>query len=1200
MRCDRCQHESPPEAKFCGACGARLEHACPACHRPNPAGNKFCQECGAALVAIVPAARPADSYTPRYLAEKILTSKRALEGERKQVTILFADLKGSTELLADRDPEEARRILDPVLQIMMDAVHHYEGTVNQVMGDGVMALFGAPLAHEDHALRAAYAALRMQDAVKRYAESIQRSAGVAIHIRVGLNSGQVVVRSIGSDLKMDYTAVGQSTHLAARMEQSAMPGSILMTADTLKLARDFVDARSLGPMHVKGFATPVEAFELIGAGRARTRLEAASEHGLSPFVGRGVELAEAQAAAARAAAGRGSVLALVGDAGVGKSRLFWEITHAVRAEGFCLLEGRSLSYGRATPYLSVIELLRREFEIDEGDDERKVQKKITDKLLAADETLLVDLPVFLTLFDVPGQALDGSRRRQRTLDALARLLSVESAVRPLLLLFEDLQWIDAESQAVLDVLVDEAAAHRILLVVAYRPEYGHGWYGRAHYHEIRLAPLPAPEADTLLDALLGRDSRLSPLKRLLIERTQGNPFFLEESVRALAASGVLAGEPGAYRLVKALPSVQVPPTVQAVLAARIDRLAPEDKDLLESAAVVGKEIPFRLLQAVTEIPEPELRNGLTHLENADFLYEARLFPDLEYAFRHALTHDVAHSGLLHGRRRVLHGRVVEGIERLYADRLGEHVEKLAHHAFRGELWEEAVTYLRRAAAKAMARAANHDAAACLQDALTALAHVPETRQALETAVDIRLELRPSLLQLGRLQDVLTVSQEAEALAQRLADESRLARVYTYLINYHYLKGEPEVAISYGERCLRMDPTQNRAVQQVARRYMGHSYHAQGRYRRAEFILRETIETLDDARGEAPPEDFVSYVASCAWTAFTLAELGEFELALVYADKARRVAEASRDAYSEAIARTFAGFVWLRRGHLQRALPPLEESLAMCRDRQLTVWQPIPGSMLGLTLVHLGRVREGLPLLEDGVAFTRDLGVKAYLARWSAHLAEGLLAAGELERAQVVAQEALDAALAHHERGHEAYALRVLGEIALATSPPAIDKAEAALRHALAIAEELRMRPLLGLCYLGLGRGAEHTGNLARAEEYVRTALALFRAMDLGVWLVPAEAALARLLEQPMLTESDRTARILFVVSRDELALYNELTREFVAKDNVRVILDRRTMERRTSDATQDAERRRDARRVRPNTDSQLRALGWSIIRFESE
>jgi class 3 adenylate cyclase/tetratricopeptide (TPR) repeat protein len=1201
--CERCQHTNPSGAKFCGECGARVGSLCPACRHPNPRENRFCHECGAALGGSGPTAATAEAYTPTHLAEKILTSKRSLEGERKQVTILFSDLKGSTELLADRDPEDARAILDPVLHLMMDAVHHYEGTVNQVMGDGIMALFGAPVAHEDHGVRAAYAALRMQESVKRYAESVQRSAGVPIHIRVGLNSGQVVVRSIGSDLKMDYTAVGQTTHLAARMEQMAMPGSILMTENTLKLAGELVETRPLGKLQVKGFAEPVEAFELIGAGRVRTRFQAASERGLSPFVGREAERAAVREAAARARAGHGQVVLLVGDAGVGKSRLFWEIAHVMQAEGWRLLESRSLSYGRATPYLSVIELLRSDFQVETGDEERKIQEKITGRLLAVDETLLGELPVFLTLFDVPvadpaWQALDAPRRRQRTLDALTRLLRCLSEREPLLLVFEDLQWIDAESQAVLDAFVDEVAARRVLLLLDYRPEYTHAWQGRPHLLEIRVGALPAAGAGALLDALLGAEDRLAPLKRLLVERTQGNPFFLEESVRALAESGVLAGERGAYRLAKTLPGVQVPATVQAVLAARIDRLAPEDKDLLQSAAVVGKDIAGPLLQAVVEMPEPELRRGLTHLEQADFLYEVSLFPELQYGFRHTLTHDVAHGGLLQERRRALHGRVVDAIERLYAERAGEHVEALAHHAFRGERWDKAVIHLRRAAAKAIARAANLDAVSCLRDALTALARLPETHATLETAIDIRLELRPPLLQLGRLQEILTVSQDAEALALRLGDEPRLARVYTYLINYHYLKGEPEAAVDYGERCLKMDPEQNRAVHQLARRYLGHSYHVQGRYRRAEFILRENIEALDDARGVAPPEDVVSYVASAAWAAFTLAELGEFDLALAYADKAGRVAEASRHAYSEAIARTFAGFVWLRRGHLDRARPPLEESLAACRDKQLTVWQPVSSSMLGLALVQLGRVREGLARLEDGVTLTRELGVKAYLALWNAHLAEGLLAAGELERAQAVAQEALDDALAHGERGHEAHALRLLGEVALAQEPLALDKAELSLRHALGIAEELSMRPLLSLCYLGLGRVAARGGNRARAEEHLRIAIALFRAMETGLWLERAESVLRALLEAPAAVKPDTRGRVLFVVARDEPLLYSQLVRAFAGQANVSVLLDHRVTERRAGEAPPGQERRDGDRRGRPHTDAQIRALGWSIVRFD--
>jgi class 3 adenylate cyclase/tetratricopeptide (TPR) repeat protein len=1145
----------------------------------------------------------AEAFTPKHLAEKILTSKRSLEGERKQVTILFADLKGSTELLADRDPEEARQILDPVLHHMMDAVHHFEGTVNQVMGDGIMALFGAPLAHEDHAVRAAYAALRMQESVRRYAETVQRSAGVPIHIRVGLNTGQVVVRSIGSDLKMDYTAVGQTTHLAARMEQMAMPGSTVLTANTMELARLFVEARPLGRVQVRGFAEPVEAFELVGAGRVRTRLEAASERGLSPFVARETEMALLREAATQAAKGDGQVRAVAGDAGVGKSRLFWEHAHALQTEGWRILDSRSLSYGRATPYLSVIELLRRTFQIEDSDDHRKIQERVTGKLLSVDEPLLADLPVFLTLLDVPvadpaWQALDGARRRHRTLGAVVRLLVRLSALQPLLVVIEDLQWIDAESQGVLDALVDEVADHPIVLLVGYRPEYEHTWRGRPHYRELHLGALSADGADALLDALVGAGDGLALLKRLLIERTQRNPFFLEESVRALTESGVLAGDRGAYRLTRALTTVQVPATVQAVLAARIDRLAPEDKDLLQCAAVVGKEVAFPLLQFVTELPEPELRQRLTHLEAADFLYQVSLFPELEYGFRHALTHDVAHAGLLQERRRGLHARVVEAIEHLYAERPGEHVEAAAHHAFRGEVWAKAVTYLQRAAAKAMARAANTDAVSCLEDALRALAHLPESTETIAQAIDLRLALRPALLQLGRLEGILDVSRAAELLAIRLGDEPRLARVYTYLINYHYLKGEPEQAIDYGERCLSMTGESNRAVHQIARRYMGHCYHAQGRYRRAEFILRENLETLDEARGPGVPEDVISYVASAAWTAFTLAELGEFELADVYADKGRRVAEASRHAYSDAIARTFTGFVWLRHGYLERALMPLDESLTACRDKQLTVWLPIPASLLGITLVHLGRVREGLALLEEAVTLAGELGVKAYLALWMVHLAEGFLAAGELERASAVAQEALDTAVAHHERGHEAHAMRLLGDIALATDPPILDKAAASYRVALGVAEELGMRPLLGHCYLGLGRVAERAGHPTRAEEYLRTATALFRAMDLGVWREHAESALASVLEGPRTSRVDAVARILFVVAREEVSLYNQLVHEFEGKENIRIIVDRRVGDRRTRDTNPREDRRGDDRRVRPHTDSQLRALGWSIVRFE--
>src|SRR5713101_689541 len=535
---------------------------------------------GAAVPPPAPATAPAPlAYTPPYLVEKILTTRSALEGERKQVTVLFADLKGSTELIRDLDPEAAQTLLDPALQHMMDAVHRFEGTVNQVLGDGIMALFGAPVAHEDHAVRACYAGLAMQAALRRYAEEVRRSHGLEMQMRVGLNSGEVVVRAIGNDLHMDYSAVGQTTHLAARMEQLATPGSIRLTAATLRLVEGLVQVNALGRFPVRGLPEPVEVFELVGASAVRRRLQAAAARGLTRFVGRQQELAALQQALEQAGAGHGQIVAVVGEAGVGKSRLVYEFIHSHHTQGWSVLESASVSYGKATPYFPVIDLLKRYSHIEDHDETRTIRAKLTGQILTLDAALQDVIPALLALLDAlpddsPFRHLDPAQRRQRTLTALKRVLLRESQVQPLLLVCEDLHWIDTETQALLDSLVESLPTARLLLLANYRPEYQHGWGSKTYYAQLRLDPLPPASADAFLQALLGDDPGLEALKPLLIARTAGNPFFLEESVRTLVESGVLVGERGAYRPGQALASIQVPATVQAVLAARIDRLPP--------------------------------------------------------------------------------------------------------------------------------------------------------------------------------------------------------------------------------------------------------------------------------------------------------------------------------------------------------------------------------------------------------------------------------------------------------------------------------------------------------------------------------------------------------------------------------------------------------------------------------------------------
>jgi class 3 adenylate cyclase/tetratricopeptide (TPR) repeat protein len=852
MKCPRCQQENPPQAKFCLECATPLVLRCANCGTQLPGGAKFCFEC--ATLVSTPGSPPRfaspESYTPKHLAEKILTSKAALEGERKQVTVLFADLKGSMELLADRDPEEARKVLDPVLERMMEAVHRYEGTVNQVMGDGIMALFGAPLAHEDHAVRACYAALDMQAAIRRWGEEVRRSHGISVEIRVGLNSGEVVVRAIGSDLHMDYTAVGQTTHLAARMEQLATGSRSCLTADTLRLAEGYIEVKPLGPVPVKGLETPIEIYELTGAGPLRSRLHAAAARGLTRFVGREGEIEQLRQALARADDGHGQVVAIVGEPGVGKSRLIWEVTHSHRVHGWLVLQAGAVSYGKATSYLAMVDLLKGYFAIEDQESPRAAREKVTAKLLA-----LLNVP-----YDDPQWAtLDPPNRRRRTLDAVKRLLLRESQGQPLLVVVEDLHWIDGETQAVLDGLVESLPAARLLLHVNYRPEYQHSWGTRTYYTQLRLDPLPHDHAGQLLGALLGPDPGLEPLMRTLVARTEGNPFFLEESVQALVETGSLSGDRGAYRLARPLRSIQVPATVQAVLAARIDRLPPGDKALLQTASVVGKDVPFGLLQAIAEPEDDELRTALGRLQAAEFLYQIQIFPDLEYTFKHALTHDVAYGSLLHDRRRTLDSRIVETLERIYSDRLAEHVERLAHHAFRGELWDKAVTYLRQAGAKAFARSANREAVAYFEQALTALTQLPGSRETLEQGVDLRLALRNSLWPLGGFEAGLAHLRDAEGLATELGDQRRLGWIAAYLSEHTRQMGHVADAPAFAERALTIgDELGDLPLRVAASYYLGTAYFAAGDYRRAEEFFPRIVGLLkgDRVRERSASGDFL--------------------------------------------------------------------------------------------------------------------------------------------------------------------------------------------------------------------------------------------------------------------------------------------------------------------------------------------------------
>ena len=1063
-----------------------------------------------------PRAQEPLTYTPSYLAEKILTSRSALEGERKQVTVLFADLKGSTELIRDLDPEAAQHLLDPALQRMMDTVHRFEGTVNQVMGDGIMALFGAPIAHEDHALRACYAALAMQVELRRYAEEVRRTQGLEVQLRVGLNAGDVVVRTIGNDLHMDYSAVGQTTHLAARMEQLALPGTIRLPAATLRLVEGLVRVTTLGPMPIKGLPEPVEVFELLGATPVRRRLQAAVARGLTRFVGRDQELATLTQALAQAARGQGQIVALIGEAGVGKSRLVYEFVHAHYTQGWCVLESTSVSYGRATPYFPVIDLLKRYAHLDDTDDLRTIRAKVTGQVLTLDETLQDTLPALLALLDAlpddsPFRQLDPPERRQRTLTALKRVLLRESQVQPLLLVFEDLHWIDTETQALLDSLVESLPTAQLLLLVNYRPEYHHGWGSKTSYTQLRLDPLPPASAAAILQALLGDDASLAPLTSLLIARTAGNPFFLEESVRTLVETRGLVGEPGAYRLAQPLHNIQVPATVLAVLAARIDRLPPEAKRLLQTAAVIGTEVPYPLLTAIADVPDTELHRHLTHLQAAEFLYETRLFPELVYTFKHALTHEVAYSSLLQERRRVLHARIVEALERLAEDRLTEQVERLAAHALRGEVWDKVLAYARPAGEKALARSAHREAVGYFEQALSALVHLPEQRATREQAIDLRLALRSALFPAGDLERILVSLREAEALAEALHDHRRLAQVCLYLSFHFYVRGAHDQALAAAQRALALATAdEDRNLHALANYYLGLASHAQGDYARAIDYLGQTVASLEGMRRrERFGQIFLPAVTSRAFLAWCHAELGMFGEGRSFGEEGLRIAEGVNHQASLLYGYGGIGLLTLRQGDLRRALPLLEGALSICKDADLRAFFPRMAAALGAAYILGGRIADAVPLLRQAQEQSITTGMVGYQALCNLSLGEAYMMTGLWEEAHALAEGALAYARGHKERSNEAYALWLLGEIAARREPLESETAEAHYCQALALAEELGMRPLQAHCHRSLGTLYAQLGQQEQARTALSTAIEMYRAMEMTFWLPQTKAALAQ-------------------------------------------------------------------------------------------
>jgi class 3 adenylate cyclase/tetratricopeptide (TPR) repeat protein len=1168
MTCPGCSQENPAGAGFCGGCGAPLEVICVACQGQNPPGNRFCHQCGGVLGPGPAAGQFASpkAYTPKHLAEKILTTGSALKGERKQVTVLFVDVSGFTSLSERLDPEEVHRLMSRAFDLMLAEVHRYEGTVNQFLGDGIMALFGAPIAHEDHARRAVHAALGIGRALESYqTELVPR--GISFRARQGLNTGLVVVGSIGSDLRMDYTAVGDTTNVAARLQQAGEPGRVTISEATHRLVRGYFETRALGELHLKGKAESIAAWEVGAAHETRTRLEVEADRGLTPFVGRERELGSLVDAFERARAGQGQVAFLVGEAGIGKSRLLLELRRRI-ADGAAWQEGHCLSFGKTMAFHPLVDLLQRQFGVEEGDGEAAIAAKIERGVTSAGAALAPLAPYLRALLSIdPGdadvRAMSPAQRRGETFEALRRLLVHAADQRPQVLVIEDLHWIDGASEQFLTALVDSVPALRALLIFTHRPGYASPFGERTYFTRVVPAALSAEDSARMAAAVLATDALPAELRALVAAKAEGNPFYVEELVKSLDETGVLRRRDGRYELARPVTELSVPSTIHDIIAARIDRLAEAPKQTLQLASVIGREFTRRLVDRLAEARERNevLLHDLTTLE---LIYERHLYPELAYMFKHALTQDVAYGSLLVQRRKELHGLVGLAIEELYADRLPEHYEMLAHHFSLAENWERALDYLLKAAEKASQAFGLRQAIDLYGEALEAVRRLGD-RVPVATVTSIYRARADLYFGIGDFERSRAEAEALVELTRRVQDRPAEAGALVQLANALEWKEDFPAALERAREAIEIAETSGaQAPLGGALHVRGYVQLMSGRLEAGEEDLGRAL-AIGRAGGETDRQALVLHALALrrCWQ-------GEYRASLDLANEAVQISRDHRLVIPLLRGLWNIGVAQTDLGDYDKALAALTDGLVLAEKVGDDAFIPRIRNTLGWLLIDCGDMARGIEVSERSYeetnrssvvghgtgaerrAFIRINEADAWVAqgdfasaeraleealhtvqypppsrwmtwRYSAHcyasLGQLALLKGDPERARRQADQSLETAVPSHSRKYESWAWRIKGESA--TARRAWDEADDALGRARALAEAIAQPRQTWMSQLATGRLQAALGRREAALRHYRAAWTIIAGLRAGTQDRDLRAGLE---SSPLIREVEDLAR----------------------------------------------------------------------------
>jgi len=1115
MKCPNCQFENPDSMKFCGECGCEIKSVCLRCNSTNPPNFKFCGECGHQLkdkevATPVDFSRP-QSYTPKHLADKILTTRSAVEGERKLVTVLFADVAGFTQLSEKLDPEQIHEIMDGCFMILMDEIHKHEGTINQFTGDGVMALFGAPLAHEDHAQRACHAALAIQQAAGRFGEKVSHDYGIAFKMRLGLNSGPVIVGAIGDDLRMDYTAVGDTTNLAARMEGLAQPGTVLISRNTQRLIKDYFDLKALGQVPVKGKEEPQEVFELSSAGGAATRIEAAAAKGLTRFVGRKNSLAAFMETYEKVQSGTGQVMGVVGEAGVGKSRLLLEFRKRLPKGEFGYLEGRCIHFGSTIPYLPIIDILKSFLEIREGESEPAIRKQVREKILTLDEKLQgVLLPIFdllsLKVTEETYLRLDPRVKREKLFEALRNLIVRGSQQRPLVLAMEDLHWIDKTSEAFLDYFIGWLATARVMLILLYRPEYTHQWGGKSYFNRIGVNQLTLKSSAELVKSILEGGETAPELSEFILNRSAGNPLFMEELTHSLLENGAIEIKDQRYVLSRASSDLKVPETVQGIIAARIDRLEENLKRVMQMASVFGREFSFILLQAISGMRE-DLKHHLLNLQGLEFIYEKNLFPELEYIFKHALVQEVAYNSLLSVRRKEIHQRIAQAIEELYAGNLEEFYEMLAYHYSKSENILKACEYLKISGDKAMKNFSTLEAFRSYREAANLLRDQPETHDNKSTRLDTLRAMAHPIRLLFYPEGSFEFLVEGERLAQDLKDEKAQVWFQIYIGTYHATIGDSVKGREYIERGLEVSElTEEVEIIVPATVDLIYSYILEGKFKIICQVAPKVINLIEKTHNEhelfGRSENLYSMLNGLY--GMSLGTIGKFVEGERFLEKGLSLARDINNLYSIIMVEVASGVFYAYKGDFPSQVKHFGSSIELMERADYPSFLGFSWAFLGLGWLSLGQTKRALRYVEKAMELNADLGIPFFSGLIHTTLSAAYLQLGNLEKALSHAEEAVSLSKKNKERHSEAEARIGLGQVIFAQDRKNFKAAKKLMLQGIRMLDELQIKPAYAVGLLRLAKLYTNAGQNEEGIKKLKNAEDMFKEMGMDYWLGRAQ------------------------------------------------------------------------------------------------